>query len=336
MVHLALVGCGGMANWHAQQLQKVPDAKIVALVDTVAAHTKSFKEKYFPDAAEYTSYDAMLAQPPKKLDGVVLVTPHTLHYGQAKSAMEHGLHVLVEKPMVTSSEHAYDLWKTVKKTGKLLGITFQSPYTGEFGYLAAERDAGRLGKVQLISGWLSQNWANVTKGLWRQDPKLSGGGQMYDSGAHLLNAFMWLMNDPVVEVACFYDRCNTPVDINGVAILKFQNGALGSIAIGGNCPANFQHGIQIQTDKLIIKTDQYGSFLEMTAGEGRRIYPKIDFDPRPAASTPHLNFVEAIGGREKLRAPVRYGVLLSAMMDAMYESADKHAPVKVKPVPTDL
>ena len=87
---------------------------------------------------------------------------------QAKLAMENDLHVLVEKPMVTSSQHAYELWKLVKKSGKKLGITFQSPYTEVYGYLAQERDAGRLGKVQVISGWLSQSWLKATAGKWRQ------------------------------------------------------------------------------------------------------------------------------------------------------------------------
>ena len=53
------------------------------------------------------------------------------------------------------------------------------------------------------------------------------------SGAHLLNAFMWLMNEPVVEAGCFYDKLGSPVDINGVAIVKFASGALGSITIVG-------------------------------------------------------------------------------------------------------
>jgi predicted dehydrogenase len=334
MIHLALVGCGGMANWHAQQLRKIEQANVVALVDCVPEHAAQFKEKYFPEAKEYESFEQMLKTPPAKLDAVVLVTPHTLHYPQAKAALEKGLHVLCEKPMVTSSEHAYDLWRTVKRTGKLLGITYQSPYTREFGYLAQARDAGRLGRVQLISGWLAQDWMKGTAKSWRQDPALSGGGQMYDSGAHLLNAIMWLMNDPVVEVACFYDRCGAPVDINGVAIAKFQNGAIASIAIGGNCPA-FQTEIQIQTDRMLITTDQYGRKLEMK-GNGGVIYPHVPEDERPSAGTPHRNFIEAILGREELRAPVRYGVLLSALMDAMYESADSGKVVKVKPVPESI
>jgi predicted dehydrogenase len=335
MIHFALVGCGGMAHWHAQQLQKISQCKVVALVDTVPAHTNEFRQKYFHDAAEYGSLEILLQMPPKQLDAIVLVTPHTLHYPQAKATLEHGLHVLVEKPMVTSSPHAYDLWRAVKRTGKLLGITFQSPYTPEFGYLAAERDAGRLGKIQMISGWLSQDWLRMTAGKWRQDPALSGGGQMYDSGAHLLNAMMWLMNDPVVEVACLYDKCNSPVDINGVVIVRFQNGVLGSICIGGNSP-NFRTEIQIQTDKYLIVTDQYGNRLEIRGEHGRTIYPHVLSDDRPATGSPHLNFVCAILGEEQLRVPVRYGVLLSALMDALYESADKHCSVRVEPVPRDI
>jgi predicted dehydrogenase len=334
MFNFALVGCGGMANWHAQQMVKIPDIKMVALCDTVPGATKSFKDKYFNDAAEFDSYEKLLEKPPAKLDAVLLVTPHTLHYSQSKAALERGINVMVEKPMVTSSAHAYDLWDTVKKTKKLLGITFQAPYSQEFGYLAKERDAGRLGKVQLVTAWLAQGWLEATRGKWRQDPALSGGGQMYDSGAHTLNAMMWLMNDPVVECACFYDKCGSPVDINGVAIMKFQNGAMGSVTIGGNCPP-FKCEIAIQTDKLLITTDQYGGKLEIQA-QGKRVYPQVEQAlDNPAAGTPHLNFVNALKGTEPLRAPVRYGVLLSALMDALYESADTGKVVKVKPVPKE-
>lgn len=335
MINLALVGCGGMANWHADQLRKISDCKVVALVDTRPDQTKQFKDKYFKDAAEFESYDKLLESPPAKLDGVVLVTPHTLHYPQAKAALEKGINVLVEKPMVTSSEHAYDLWKTVNATGKKLGITFQSPYTDTFGYLARQRDSGAWGKVQIITGWLSQGWLKGTTGLWRQDPKLSGGGQMYDSGAHMLNAMMWLMNEPVVEVSCMYDKCGSPVDINGVAIARFQGGAFASITIGGNSPS-FSTEIIVQTDNTLIRTDQYGGKLQMWRN-GRDFYPHVEQNlSHQASGTPHLNFVNALLGKEELRSPVRYGVLLSALMDALYEAADSQKVVKVKPVPKEL
>jgi predicted dehydrogenase len=333
MLNLALVGCGKMAHWHAQQIQNVHGVKVIALVDPIARHTHEFKEKYFKAATEFACFDELLNKPPGKLDAVVLVTPHALHYPQAKAALEHGVHVLVEKPMVTSSAHAYDLWHTVKRTGKLLGITFQSPYTSEFGYLARQRDAGQLGSVQIISGWLSQSWLHGTAHTWRQDPAISGGGQMYDSGAHLLNAVMWLMNEPVIEVGCFYNKCTSPVDINGVAVAKFQNGAIASMTIGGNCPM-FRTEIQIQTDLMLIITDQYGGKLEMFGRDGKRILANPD--EKPPGGSPHANFVDAILGLQPLRATVRHGVLLSALMDALYESGEHGKMVKVKPVPLEI
>ena len=157
---------------------------------------------------------------------------------------------------------------------------------------------------------------------------------MFDTGAHLFNAVMWIMNNPVVEAACFYDACSTPVDINGVAIAKFQNGALANFSIGGNCPT-FHTDIEIQTDKLLILTDQYGGKLEILAPDGKPIARPVKPGGQ-GSTTPQRNFVNAILGREPVRAGVRYGVLLTALMDALYESADHRRVVRIKPVPEDI
>src|SRR5262245_25099326 len=101
MLNFALVGCGSMANWHAQQLKLIAEGQLVALVDILPSHAHIFKEKYSPDALEYTSLPALPERPPARLDAVVLVTPHMRHYPEAKAALERGVNVLVEKPMVT-------------------------------------------------------------------------------------------------------------------------------------------------------------------------------------------------------------------------------------------
>jgi predicted dehydrogenase len=337
MLNFALIGCGKMAHWHAAELNKLPDAKLVALVDPNPTPRSEIRARFAPDAAEFSDLPHLFAADHIHLDAVVLVTPHTLHFPQAKLSLDHGLHVLVEKPMVTKLADAYELWHAVKSSGKLLAITYQAPYTDEFAYLAELRDSGKWGRVQTISGWVSQNWLKGTANTWRQDPALSGGGQMFDTGAHLLNAAMWLMNDPVVEVGCFYDRCSSPVDINGVAIAKFQNGALANFCIGGNCPT-FHNEIQIQTDSMLIITDQYGKKLEIFGQDGTRFHPQQAI-PQPhhsISATPHRNFVNAILGREPLRAGVRYGVLLAALKNALLESGDTARMVRVQPVPEDL
>jgi predicted dehydrogenase len=334
MTRLALVGCGGHANSHAQAFSKIPEAEIVALVDTAVSRAEAFKAKYFPNAAVYDDFAKLLAAPPAGLEGVVIVTPHTTHYAQVKAALEAGLHVLVEKPMVTRSDHAYDLWRTSLSAGRHLAIAYQAPYSAEYQCLKALRDGGRLGKVQIIQGWLAQGWLKATPNTWRQDPALSGGGQMYDSGAHVLNAMMWLMNEPVTEVACLYDACGSPVDINGVAIMRFRGGALGSVAIGGNSPG-WHARVVLQTDRLQAVTGPHGGELTFSSAPELR-YPHVPTSDRPAAFTPQRNFVDVLRGEAEPQSPVRYGVLLSALMDALYESAAKGAPVQVRPVPDVL
>ena len=335
MTRFAIVGCGGMASGHAQTLSRMRDVELVAFCDIVPAHSAAYQTKYAAGAQTFDSFDALLAAQSKlKLDAVLLVTPHTVHYPHAKAALEAGINVLVEKPMVTSSVHAYDLWRTVKRSGKKLAIAFQAPHSAEYQAIRALRDSGALGKVQLIQGWLAQGWKLPQAGTWRQDPPLSGGGQMYDSGAHVLNAMMWIMDEPVVEVACMYDRCGTPVDINGVAMMKFASGAMGSVCIGGNSPG-WDVELRVQTDTMQLRTGPHGGFLEAKRA-GRTFYPNVAFDDSPGAFTPMRNFIDAINGKAELVSPTRYGVLLSALMDAIYLSAETGKRVRVEPVPDEI
>jgi predicted dehydrogenase len=332
MFNFAFIGCGNMAHWHAEQLLRLGNVKIVAVVDPTPPHAENFRLKHAPQAILYESLQTLLDKPPCPLDAIVIVTPHTLHYSQAKLALERGVNVLVEKPMVTHTADAYDLWRTVKQSGKLLAITFQSPYTANFGYLAQERDNNRLGRVLCVNGWISQNWLELTTNTWRREPALSGGGYIYDTGAHMLNAIMWLMNDPVVEAGCFLDRANTAVDITASVIMRFQNGAMGSVTFAGNTPG-FSNELKMFTDRYTIHTDAYGKDLKIVGNDQTALPMEIHAS---GPGTPHGNFVAALQGNEPLRAPVRYGVLLSSLMDAIYESAGTGNLVKVKPVPADL
>ena len=82
---------------------------------------------------------------------------------------------------------------------------------------------------------LAQGWLDLTRGWWRQDPKLSGGGQLYDSSAHVLSTMMYLVDSPVVEAFCYTDNKGAPVDINAVGCIRFANGCMATITSGGNC-----------------------------------------------------------------------------------------------------
>lgn len=334
-VKLAIVGCGGMAHSHAERLKAIPEAEIVALCDIDKGALDFFwrsKCSADPSVRRYDSIEKLLKSPPQGLNGVIIVTPHTTHFSQAMACLDAGYNVLVEKPMVTRSSHAKKLAEKVRKTGLHFQIAFQFPFSREAAYARNAIQTHALGELQTINAWSHQNWREFTAGTWRNKPSLSGGGQMYDTGAHVFNAITWLVNRPAEEVFCWLDKKGRPVDINAIISIRWQGGILGSVTISGNTPG-WGSGLIVAGDKGRIHTAAHGGMLEHYNKDGRIQYPDMRF----AHYTPDQNFVECLLGRAKPMSPVRYGILLSCLMDAIYKSAKTGEPVKpsVQPIPDE-
>ena len=183
-------------------MRQNPDVEICAAVDVNEEIVNNYIDRnlggYEPRPAVYTDLDRMLAE--VKPDAVLISTPHTLHFEQGMKALEAGCHVFMEKPMVTAADQAYALAEKVKETGKVFVIGYNTPCTGEFAWLREQIRKGTFGRLELISGYLAQGWLKGTTGTWRQNPALSGGGQAYDSGAHLLNSLCWSVESNIAEV----------------------------------------------------------------------------------------------------------------------------------------
>lgn len=331
-IHLAIVGCGNQARVHAANLAAIPEAKVVALCDINPKNMEKFwQDCYAGDKSirRYRDFASLIKDPPKGLRGVILVTPHVCHFPQAMEALSQGYHVLVEKPMVTSSAHANKLAQQVKKTGRLLQVAFQAPFTSEFGYIRELLNRRGIGELQTISAVSFQAWRTIAAGTWRADPKLSGGGQMYDTGAHLFNSIAWLIDRPVLEVFCQTDNKGTDVDINAIMTIRWEGDVFGSVTISGNTPG-WQEGIWIAGDKGRIVTGIHGGRLEHYDAKGHLIkYPRVT----QTHFTPVSNFVYCLLGGATPRCTVRYGILHSWLMDALYESARKKRPVKLSKPP---
>lgn len=315
-----------MGRVHARHLLDNPDVEVVALCDIRRKQLTAYQKEFFapikakPNA--YTDYSRMLAK--EKLDAVLLVTPHAAHYLQCRNGLEAGLHVLSEKPLVTDVEHARELVALARKRKRLLGIAFQAPVSPEYAYIRDVLGRGEIGKLEIIDAFVAQGWLSLTKGSWRQQPKQSGGGQLYDSGAHLFNGMLWLIDSPVERVFAMVDNCGTPVDINGTVSIRFTNGILASVAVAGNALGPCETGLHLYGSKGMIKTGIWGLELKHYDGNSQLIkYPFIPYEPL----TPTRNFVDAIRGNDTLRCSPDMGIRLAELMDAIYESVRTQTPV---------
>lgn len=319
-IRIAMIGTGGIAGKHAGTfLNRPDDVEIVGLVDVSDTVTAAFMQrlnfaKYNVNPPTFTDHETMYAT--VKPDAIVICTPHTLHFQEGMQALGHGCHVLMEKPMVTDAGDAYTLAAKVKETGKILVVGYNTPCSPEFQYLRNLVRTEELGKLELVSGWLSQGWMKGTTGKWRQDPKLSGGGQAYDSGAHPLCSLTWTIESRVAEVFAFVDNHGTPVDINSVISIKFENGVYASMTISGNCPTDGSAMVFIFENGKVEVDPWSASYIRVWKGRQQVKYPPVTGEPTQPAD----NFIEAIQGKTDPRTTPENGIVHSELMDAIYES----------------
>jgi predicted dehydrogenase len=195
-----------------------------------------------------------------------------------------------------------------------------------------------LGRLKLVSMHLSQPWYTNTLGQWRQDPSRSGGGQLYDSGAHPLCSLCWTVDDQVAEVSAYIDRLDAPVDINGVVNVKFANGVLASVAIAGEGPVSSYGTWIFETGRVELNPwhAQQIRVWRITPAHRNGVedkYPQVEGSDRE----PLGNFIDAILGRDEPRTTPRVGLIQSQLMDAIYESertGSAARPRTVSPPPT--
>lgn len=317
-VRIGILGTGSMGAAHVRRLVGNPEVEVVALCDTNDESITHCLAETWPDDREapatYRDADRMYKE--ARLDGVVVVTPHTLHFEHAAQALEAGCHVLLEKPMVTKVDDAYRLADIVEKSGKILSIGYN---TSSMPAVAYVRDAIRdqsLGPLRLASGYILQSWMIPMTGKWRQNPEWSGGGMAYDSGAHLLNTICWTIDSPVAEVFAYVDKRGRPVDVDSMITIVFENGVYTNVMIGGNCPTSSSCVVYVMENGKIELDGWSGE--EIRVWKEREEIKGLDFGDEVS---PDQNFIDSILGRAQPPTTAQHGIILSELMDAIYASA---------------
>ena len=235
-IRIGLIGVGGMMRSHIKQMQPIEGVSIVALCDIDPTHIERAQTDFpaLKECVTTANYKELLAHP--DVDAVIVATPHTLHIEEALDAIAAGKHVLMEKPMVCAVDDAHKLLVALENHPKTFALAYQRHAMGTFKYMREKIQSGELGSVQFLCANQCQQWKKGTKGSWRQDPALSGGGQINDSGSHLLDILLWMTGLTVAEVAAFMDNSETPVDINSAISIRFTNGAHGQYLHHGRRP----------------------------------------------------------------------------------------------------
>jgi predicted dehydrogenase len=208
LIRVLIVGTGGMARAHVEAYQAMEGVKVVAGVDvnpdTLAAFLSEFGiPRGFPTVEEAIAWG--------EFDAVSNVTPDAIHYRTTLPLLAAGKHVLCEKPLAVSEEHATEMAEAAQQAGvvNMVNLTYRNvPALIHAAQLAAE---GRLGDIRhfeasYLQSWLTQpawgDWATEHQWLWRLSTRHGSMGVLGDVGVHIIDFASFAAGAPVERVSC--------------------------------------------------------------------------------------------------------------------------------------
>jgi predicted dehydrogenase len=220
----------------------------------------SGKSYYLPDKRIYDTYLEMFeneARLPEgeRMDFVSIVTPNFVHFDPAMMALDHGFHVVLDKPITFTLEQALQLKEKLDKTGLTFALTHTYsgyPAVKHAKKLVADGAFGNIRKVyvEYPQGWLSSKVedAGNAQASWRTDPKRSGkAGCMGDIGTHAHHLAEYITGLKVTHLCAELNIFvpNRRLDDDGAALLRFDNGARG-ILMATQIAAGEENAIRIR------------------------------------------------------------------------------------------
>ncbi|MBI4375005.1 MAG: Gfo/Idh/MocA family oxidoreductase [Elusimicrobia bacterium] len=205
----ALVGFGQIAEKaHVPAFRAVDGLHIVAVAESVGVRLEAARAAW-PQARLYSSFDELL-ESETALDFVVVATPPALHSAQALAALQRGLHVLCEKPLVLDAQALELLKKQARESDRALVPVHNWAYSPQWRQVWRwlENDAiGPARKVELEVLRCGTS-PSVMPGDWRRDVRVSGGGILVDHGWHNLYLLYRILRRPFLSVAVEASRYN--------------------------------------------------------------------------------------------------------------------------------
>lgn len=215
---------------------------------------------FLPEHRTYLTYDEMITKESQlpaseRMDFVTIVTPNFAHFAPAMMALDHGFHVVIEKPIAFTLDEARQLHQKVQETGLTLCLTHTYsgyPLVKQARAMVADNVFGKIRKVwvEYPQGWLSKlsEREGNAQAAWRTDPKKSGkAGCMGDIGTHAAHLAEYITGAQITQLCADLNAMveGRMLDDDGNVLLQFNNGARG-VLMASQVAAGEENALKIR------------------------------------------------------------------------------------------
>ena len=324
MTQLALIGC---AHIHTPGFVKRLVDRADVIVKYVWDHDVARAEKRAADLSAEVISDPDVVWSADDIPGVVICSETDRHTDLVLAAAAAGKHLFVEKPLGLGAADAYQMADAIEEAGVIFQTGYFQRGQPHHLFLKEQIAQGHFGKITRIrhsnchSGslgdWFTPEW------LWMTDPKQAGCGAFGDLGTHSLDILLWLMEEVervTADVDVALARYGAECDEYGEGLLKFKNGATGTLAAGWVDVADpvkvlvsgTEGHAHVAGDQLYFKSEH------VDGADGQTPWTDLP-DPWPHAFE---LFLDAVTGKADVPlVEAREAAYRSAVMEAMYQSA---------------
>lgn len=319
---VAVIGCGAKGRSHIASMLKQQDTtEIVALYEPSQpmydAVCEVFVEAGLTPVPNQSSLEELLSNYQSELDAAFIITPHAFHYDQAKQCLEAGLDVLLEKPMVVTAQEAIDLIEIRDHTGQLLVIAFNGSLSPQIRQASQFLRSGEAGKILNINAMVWEDWSHKYTGHWKQNREISGGGFMFDTGAHMMNTVSDLVGEAFVEVAAWLDNRGKTIDVVGAVLARTESGILVTMTSCGETIPSIGSDIHVFCTEANLRAGVWGEHFEIQRrGESTRTPVEV-----PPSLGVWEQFLMVRTGAIENPSPPEIGLRMAKLWDAIQASA---------------
>ena len=234
-MNFGIVGTGMIAHFHAAAINAIAGAKLIAVHGRNLSTMNDFASKYA--CTPYQELDDMLQNP--SIDIVTIATPSGAHLEPVLAAAERGKHILCEKPLEISIDRIEQMIAHCEKYQVVLSGIFNRRFNPAVGKVKEAIQSNAFGKIALAQAnipWY-RDQAYYDSAAWRGTLALDGGGVLMNQSIHTIDLLLYFMG-PVKRVSASSSLIaheGIEVEDTAVALLEFENGALGSINASTAC-----------------------------------------------------------------------------------------------------
>ena len=194
-LRIGIIGTGGIAGSHIASYKKQPDVEVVAGADLIPGKAEKFFKDNGVEAKAFTDYKEMIDT--MNLDAVSVCTYNRTHAECTIYALEHGLPVLLEKPMTVTLEEAIAIREAEKKSGKIVSVGFQPRFDANMQMIKKIVQSGELGRVYYVQTGGGRR--HGIPGSWSEtfiENDKAGLGALGDIGCYSIDLVMNALGNP--------------------------------------------------------------------------------------------------------------------------------------------